>query len=176
MKNRYDCTFFKVSLIVFLILSFCLSVQIYAQDNMKIYHPLSGSVLLSLEYTETMSQTDYNSSIFNYGWRGSGEYFLPIYSNYFAGIRIYGGSAYLTGQKNSLLKAGLPPEFRTTIIYDGGGIEFGYRVNDKLYPYVFSGVTYLFSIPGITTATDFPTTQKVPFTPGLQLMQMLNSE
>ena len=133
--------------IIMLVLSLCNSDKMYAQDNKKIYHPLSGSLLLSLEYSETISQTDYSNSIFSYGWRGYGEYFLPIYKDIFAGIRAFGGSAYLTGKSPNFAAIGIPPAFRTTIIYEGAGVELGYKIADKMYPYVFGGATFLFFNP-----------------------------
>ncbi len=146
MKNFYSSLcYFSYFLIISLLLFF--SNISNAQENKRIYHPLSGSILLSLDYSETISETDYTNSIFSFGWRTEGEYFLPIYSNFFAGIRIYGGSAYLTGKEQSFSKIGLPTGFRTTIIYEGGGFEYGYRINEKIYPYIFVGGTNLFFDP-----------------------------
>ncbi len=148
MKNLYRSVSIAGRIFIILtVLSLCNPRRLYAQDNMKIYHPLSGSLLLSLEYTETISQTDYANSIFSFGWRGYGEYFLPIYKDIFAGIRAYGGSAYLTGKSQNFAQLGIPTAFRTTIIYEGGGVEFGYRITDKMYPYVFGGATFLYFNP-----------------------------
>ena len=128
-----------------LIISFLfLSGSSSAQDGKKIFHPLSGSVLLSLEYSTTVSQTDYNSSTFSFAWRGSGEYFLPINSNLFSGIRAYGGSGYLAGKRLELSNENLPPEFKTSILYGGIGVELGYRINEKLYPYIMPGINYIY--------------------------------
>ncbi len=148
---------------VFLILNifvFLLTTNLPAQENKKIYHPLSGSVLLSLEYSETISQTDYPSSNLSYGWRGYGEYFLPLYNNIFAGVRIYGGTGYLTGKKDSFLKAGLPPEFKTTILYIGEGVELGYKIGDNFYPYIFGGATSLFFDPRDPNGHKLPNNAK----------------
>jgi hypothetical protein len=135
----------KYSFIYILVLAFCFGISriSLAQENKNIYHPLTGTVLFSLEYSETISETDYNSNIFSYAWRGSGEYFLPIYSDLFSGIRVYGGTGYLTGKSSYLV----PPEFKTSIVYTGIGLEAGYRIKENFYPYVMAGISYLFFHP-----------------------------
>jgi hypothetical protein len=149
MKKILPPQFPKYSTIYLLVLIFCFGISRFslAQENKNIYHPLSGTVLLSLEYTETISETDYDSNIFNFAWRGSGEYFLPIYSNFFSGIRVYGGTGYLTGKRNALATLGYPAEFKTSIVYSGVGLELGYRIEEKFYPYAMAGINYLFFHP-----------------------------
>ena len=149
MKRILLPQFPKYSFIYILVLIFCFGISRFslAQENKNIYHPLAGTVVLSLEYSETISETDYDSNIFSFAWRGSGEYFLPIYSNFFSGIRVYGGTGYVTGKRNDLASIGRPTEYKTSIVYSGIGIELGYRIKPNFYPYVMAGINYLYFHP-----------------------------
>lgn len=136
--------FSKKKFSLFLIISlFLFSGYTFSQEGEKIYHPLSGTVVFSLDYTTTIGWTDYNSNVLNVAWRGSGEYFLPLYTNFFAGFRLYGGSGYVAGKRVVYS----PPEFKTSILYGGAGLEAGYRVEPNFYPYVMIGLNYLYFHP-----------------------------
>ena len=139
--SRLFGKFFYLSLIVFLL---GISGNSFAQEENKIYHPLTNSFLFSLDYTTTISETDYSSSNLSFAWRGSGEYFLPMYSNLFSGIRIFGGSGYLAGKNSLYASENIPTTFKTSIIYGGVGMELGYRVEEKFYPYMMAAVNYLY--------------------------------
>ena len=129
-----------ISLIIFVL---GISGTGFAQLGKNIYHPLSGTVLLSLELSPTISETDYNNSNFGLAWRGSGEYFLPLNSNFFSGIRVFGGSGYLTGKSNKYTIN----EFKTPILYGSVGLELGYRIDESFYPYVMAAANYLYFYP-----------------------------
>ena len=150
---RFFDKFFYLSLVIFLL---GISGNSFAQEENKIYHPLTNSVLLSLEYSTTISETDYDSNILSFAWRGSGEYFLPMYQNLFAGIRLYGGTGYLTGKRAEYASLGFPVEFKTSIVYAGLGIELGYRVEEKFYPYAMVGVNYLYFYPNDSNGLPLP--------------------
>ncbi len=139
--SRFFGKCFYLPLIIFLL---GISGNSFAQEEKNIYHPLTNSLLLSLEYTTTISETDYSSSNLNFAWRGSGEYFLPMYSNLFSGIRVYGGSGYLTGKNSLYASENIPVTFKTSIIYGGIGLELGYRLEEKFYPYIMVAENYLY--------------------------------
>ena len=103
------CPIFVLAIFFFLVM---LGNSFAQQEEKNIYHPLTNSFLFSLEYSTTFSGTDYNRNTASFGWRGSAEYFLPLYSDFFAGIRGYGGTGYLTGKRTEYPSLGFPLEFK----------------------------------------------------------------
>lgn len=150
MKKILTGSYFGKRPIFILITFFFLgsfSTAFAQQEEKNIYHPLTNSFLFALEYSTTFSETDYDRNIASFAWRGSAEYFLPLYSDFFAGIRGYGGTGYLTGKRDEYPSLGFPLEFKTSIDYIGAGIEGGYRVAQRFYPYAMVALTYLYFYP-----------------------------
>jgi len=171
---------FKSSLVALLLLLFCFSFGLYAQENIDTLHTQEnndtlytqksndslyvqenndsgfsgyfskGTLLLSLEYDINKSFTDYTTSnTISSGWRIMAKYILPIDNRFYYGWGLYGGFGTLTGADLALQNdpAGYPPQFSTSIVYFGLGLEFSYKVNPTFYPYAFFSLTDLFFQP-----------------------------
>ncbi len=137
----------KYSILAFIILVFIYSSLEFAQERKKIYQPLNGSVLLSLEGSATFTQTDYSTPNIDFAWRGLGEYYFNLYSRYFLGARLAGGTGYIAGKQLSYISQGISRSFQTSIYYAGVGVEFGYQATPQIFPYISIGLNTLFFDP-----------------------------
>lgn len=106
-------------------------------------HNFSGTVPISLVGLMTISQTDYKISQAGFGAIGTAEYFFPTYSSTFYGVRFFLGGQNLKGKDDNKT----PSEFVTDMIIFGGGLTAGYSLNDKIFPYVFAGVSNVWFSP-----------------------------
>jgi OOP family OmpA-OmpF porin len=148
---------FKSLLVAVVLLLFGFSHNLHAQGNNDsgFFNDLSnhlkkGTLLLSLEYDINKSFTDYTTSnTISGGWRIMGKYILPINNQFYFGWGLYGGFGTLTGADLPLQNdpRGYPPQFSTSIVNVGLGIEFSYKVNPTFYPYTFFSLTELFFQP-----------------------------
>jgi len=159
-KRLLNLRYSVLTIIIFLLLYTSFE---FAQDNKKIFQPLNGSVLLSLEGSSTFSQTDYQTSNIDFAWRGLGEYYFNLYSKYFLGMRLSGGTGFIAGKDASFVNQGISKSFQTSIYYAGVGIEFGYQVAPKIFPYISGGVNSLFFDPKYYSGGRLPNNAKNMF-------------
>ncbi len=106
-------------------------------------HNFSGTVPISLAANFTLGQTDYKMIKLGYGAVGMGEYFFPTYSPTIYGFRITIGGQTIAGRDN----AKSPTEFKTDIVFASSGLTAGYSFNDKVFPYIYAGVSNLWFSP-----------------------------
>ena len=122
-----------------------------------------GTPLFSLEYSINKSATDYTtSSTFSGGLRGIGKYILPINNKFYYGLGLYFGMGTLSGADLALQNDphGYPGQFSTSIFYYGLGVEFSYKVNEKIYPYTFFSMTQLYFQPEDIYGNKLPNNAK----------------
>lgn len=106
-------------------------------------HNFSGTLPVSLAGNLTYGQTDYSSAKFGLGGTGIAEYFFPTYSSTFYGLRFAITGETLKGKDN--LKT--PSEYKTDMLALGGGLVAGYSFLDKVFPYVYGGVSNVWFSP-----------------------------
>ena len=129
----------RAKLLLVIILLFFISSG-YAQEKEKrIIHPVMGTLSLSLESGITIPFTDYKNSQVGFAYRGSVGYYFNTYTNHFVGIKAFGGLGQIKGSDPNRTS----PEFKTDIAFVGAGINYGYRISEKVFPSVFAGLSYL---------------------------------
>ena len=129
----------RAKLLLVIILLFFISSG-YAQEKEKrIIHPVMGTLSLSLESGITIPFTDYKNSEVGFAYRGSVGYYFNTYTNHFVGIKAFGGLGQIKGSDPNRTS----PEFKTDIAFVGAGINYGYRISEKVFPSVFAGLSYL---------------------------------
>lgn len=107
------------------------------------YHAYSNTLVLTVEGAATWEQTDYSANTFDYLGKVALEYFLPSESRTSFGLRAFGGAGFISGRDNEQTIK----QFRTDIKYLGGGIVFIYSLGKRVFPYFFSGASYLWFDP-----------------------------
>lgn len=118
--------------------------QINAQINdTKIIHPLMGTVSISQVWGATFSFTDYSRSRTGLIWKTSIGYYFNTYSNDVVAIKVFGGKGYLSGE--DINKENV--KFNTPISILGLGMNYGYRVEESVFPSLFVGFSYLYFDP-----------------------------
>ncbi|MBT8379667.1 MAG: OmpA family protein [Ignavibacteria bacterium] len=105
----------------------------------KIFHPLMGSISLSIETGTTIGYTDYTNSKLDFVWRISGEYFFNTFTNHLVGFRGFAGSGMLGG--NDIRKE--PKDFKTDLRFFGAGFTYGYIISNKFSPTITTAFSYL---------------------------------
>ena len=138
-----------------------------------------GAPLFSLEYCINKSFTDYtSSSTVSGGWRGMGKYIMPISGGFYYGLGLYFGSGSLSGADLALQTdpRGYPGQFVTPIYYFGIGLEFSYKVNENIFPYMFLSMSNIFFQPEDIYGNPLPNNAKGSdiystrtFEPGIEL-------
>lgn len=128
---------------IFLILIFTLAFIRPQEKNTRRYHNFSGTVPISLVGVLTVGETDYKDIKIGLGAAGMVEYFFPTYSPTIYGFRFSFGGKNLKGQDN--LKS--PSEFKTDLIFLSGGLTAGYSFSNKVFPYVYGGVSNIWFSP-----------------------------
>ncbi len=127
------------SLLVIIILT---DWNLYGQISKNHFvHPHMGRITIAIEGGGVFGYTDYKSSNIDLIWRGSTEYFFNTYSRHLVGLKLFGGTGTLNG--NDLTKRPLPTDFKTSLVFYGGGLTYGYLVGDALFPTLFVGVSNL---------------------------------
>lgn len=116
------------------------TVNVHAQyiPN-NIFHPFTGTMVFSVEGGPTAALTDYKNIRYDYNGRASLEYFFPFYSKSVFGLRALGGAGFIKGHDTKFT----PADFRTDLTYFGGGVVYGISIAEAVFPYVFTGATYL---------------------------------
>lgn len=130
--------------IVIAVILIILTTSIFAQKrSSRRDHAFSGTLVLSVEGGPTMGFTDYKTQKLDYAAKGMMEYFVPTSSASAFGIRAFGGGGYVTGR--DALKT--PTEFRTDVLFGGGGLVYAVSLGDAIFPYLFAGGSYLLFNP-----------------------------
>lgn len=124
-----------------LLLFFTTAFAQYHRDD--VYHPFTGTLVLSFEGGATYGMTDYKDFTLDYIGRGSVEYFFPTYTKSTFGLKAFGGTGYLKGKDAAIT----PNEFRTTLQYAGGGIVYNLSIGEIIFPYLSVGASYLWFDP-----------------------------
>jgi len=102
-------------------------------------HPLSKSILLSLEGGSNYSLTDYESTDLGLNIGGSLEYYFPTSSQSIFGLKLSLSQQIISGSDNNL---GLPVDFETTLRRFGLGVNYSYAISEKILPFVSVGLSY----------------------------------
>ncbi len=152
----------------FLLFGFVLNSYAQESDSSGTFHHVSehikrGELLLSAEYSLTLSSTDYaTSSTISSAWRGMGKYIFPIFNQFYFGPGVFIGTGTLTGADVPLENdpRGFPGQFRTPISYVGLGLELSYKTDLNLTPYVFLSLTELFFQPEDSFGDKLPNNAK----------------
>lgn len=118
----------------------------FAQYNLK-YHPFSGTIGITAEFGGTLAKTDFNKNKIDFLGKANVEYFFPTTNAGIFGLRIYGGGGYIAGQGGATSNYPLITEFRTDLLFVGGGISYNLQADESIFPYVFAGISYLFFNP-----------------------------
>lgn len=141
----------NISLLIILFAS--ITFGQYGRDN--VYHPFTGTLVLSFEGGLTHGLTDYKDFTYDYIGKGSLEYFFPTYSKSTFGLKAFGGTGFLKG-KDALLT---PKEFRTTLNFAGGGIVYNLSIAEAIFPYLSVGASYLWFNPLGNDGNPLPNNQ-----------------
>src|SRR4030042_5183229 len=127
-----------------LLIILCVNAIVLPQPIRGVYYnAYSKTLVLTVEGASTWEQTDYSGNTFDYLGKASLEYFLPSESRTSIGLRTFGGVGFISGKDNEQTVK----QFRTDINYLGGGIVFMYFLGKGVFPYFFSGVSYLWFEP-----------------------------
>jgi outer membrane protein OmpA-like peptidoglycan-associated protein len=130
--------------ILVILFTFTLGVSPQKQNTRRT-HNFSGTVPVTLSGIVTLAQTDYKITQASYGAEGMVEYFLPRYSSSILGFRISLAGCKLAGRDNS--KTDVSPQFRTDVLALGAGVTAGYSFKDKIFPFIYAGVSNLWFSP-----------------------------
>jgi len=146
----------KLSLLLLIILFLFSPYQVNSQvKHKRIIHPLTGTVSLSLGSGITIPFTDYNNSPVGYIWKGSASYYFSTYTNNFVAIKVFGGMGLLKGDDtNKDISI-----YNTPISFFGAGVSYGYRIEEKLFPYLFAGLSYLHFDPEDMNGNKMPSNE-----------------
>ena len=115
----------------------------FSQSKTQRYNPFAGTVVFSIEGGTTLESTDYAGLGIDYIGRASLEYFFETKAQSGFGLRLFGNAGFLSGTDETLD----PSQFRTSISSLGGGVVFILSLNDKVFPYLFAGISNLWFDP-----------------------------
>ncbi len=139
------------SLLVFFLILF-IPCQINSQiKDIKIIHPLMGTVSLSLASGITIPFTDYANSRQGFIWKGAAGYYFTTYTNNFVAM-VFGGTGFLKGKDRNKANT----EFNTPISLFGAGINYGYQIEESFFPSLFAGLSYIHFDPEDSTGNKMP--------------------
>ncbi len=124
-----------------LILSIIASNFTFSQSTAT--SPLKGRLLLSFNGAVTLPKTDYAITIPAPMGIGAIEYYFDINSKSTFGVRFFGGMGVLEGSDNNRI----PDEFSDGIFFFGGGLTYGYAINNQFVPYLFGGASNIWYNP-----------------------------
>ncbi|MFZ1290658.1 MAG: OmpA family protein [Melioribacteraceae bacterium] len=111
---------------------------IFAQ-NYKDVHPLSNSLLLTLEVGPNYGLTDYEKSNLGLSYLGGIEYYLPTHNKSAFGLKLNVSQQNISGEENFL---GLPNTYSTDINAAGLGIIYSNSFSKVFCPYISAGASY----------------------------------
>jgi OOP family OmpA-OmpF porin len=135
------------TLIVIIVAVFAFPSSIFCQKSgIKLYHPLSGKIGISLEGGTNLTFSDFREDGFDYAARLLGEYFFPTTGVGAWGIRLYSGGGYLAGSGGTNSRPELE-SFRTPVLIVGGGVGYYVVLANTVLPYASAGIAYLYYDP-----------------------------
>lgn len=114
-----------------------------AQTIQRFSHPLSNSLLISLEGGSNYSFTDYENSEFGLSFGGSLEYYLPTNNKSVFGFKIIAGKEFIKGNENNLGLKTPADIYNTESTNLGLGLLYSYAINNKFLPYTNLNISYL---------------------------------
>ena len=121
-------------------LLFFISSQNSVAQQVRIVHPLSKSILVTLDGGGNYAFSDYENSDFGINLGGSIEYYFPTNSMHIFGTKLSFAHLNLSGSNNNL---GLPEIYDTQIMKLGAGLTYSYAVNSRMIPFGYLGTSYL---------------------------------
>jgi len=114
--------------------------QVYGQTDYKYLHPLSKSILLTLEGGSNYSFSDYEESDLGIVFGGSLEYYFPSEKRGAFGLKLSLAQQYISGSSNNL---GLPTSFDTDIRKMGLGLTYSIAATNRFLPFFSIGGSYI---------------------------------
>lgn len=127
----------KLSFII--VLTLMLNSFLLAQSPKMNYHPLSNSILLSLEGGGNLSFSDYESSDIGISFGGGLEYFFPTDGPNAFGLKLSMAQQKFSGNLNNL---GLPDIFDTEARRISASFLYSYKISKEILPFVNFGFSY----------------------------------
>ena len=139
--NKMNTTAYKKIFphLLFLLILFLPNKMNAQLKDTKVIHPLMGTVSISQVCGATFNSTDYSKSRTGLIWKTSVGYYFNTYSNDFVAIKVFGGKGYLSGE--DINKENI--KFNTPISFFGTGVNYGYRIEERFFPSLFAGFSYL---------------------------------
>lgn len=121
-----------------------LPVLLFSQPSKnRVYHPFTGTAVLTLEGGATYGFTDYKDFSLDYLGKTSLEYYLPLYAKSAFGMRISGAGGYIKGKDANRT----PAEIKTDLTSVGASVVYLLSVKEVFFPYFSGGVSYLWFNP-----------------------------
>lgn len=121
-----------------LLLMLFLPLAVFGQSK-DIYHPFTGTLVLSVGGGPTLGMTDYTDFNLDYMGMASLEYFFPTYSKSSLGIKAFGAYGYLKATDAALT----PNEVRTDLLYYGGALVYNLSIGEVFFPQFSAGASIL---------------------------------
>jgi hypothetical protein len=124
------------------------------------YHPLSNAFGITVELGGTIPKTDYKIDELDINSRLLLEYYFPSRSIHAFGIRLIGGSGFLSGEvfSNEIVYPPAPDYFRTGFLFLGGGFVYAIRLGNGV-PYASATIAYTTFDPGDGSGNQLPNNQ-----------------
>jgi len=145
----------KRLILVVLVLS---AVFVHSQEKKLKYHAFSGTLMIGVEGGMTLGFTDYSDVRPQVLGRGVLEYFFPTTSAGIFGIKAFALGGYVSGKDADIDPNLGPSVFRSAVTRFGGGISYTFSVGEKVFPYVFAGVSYGWINPKDENNNELPYT------------------
>jgi len=124
------------------------------------YHPLSNAFGITVELGGTIPKTDYKIDELDINSRLLLEYYFPSRSIHAFGIRLIGGSGFLSGEvfSDEIVYPPAPDYFRTGFLFLGGGFVYAIRLGNGV-PYASATIAYTTFDPGDGSGNQLPNNQ-----------------
>ena len=117
------------------------------KSNLNKYHPLSGTVGLSLDGGFTYTRSDFRNADFDITGRLMLDYNFPTTQIGTWGLRAIGGAGYLSGSDGASSQYPELENFRTDILSLGGGVSYTLAVSNYFLPFASGMLSYLYYNP-----------------------------
>ena len=136
---------FTLLLLMLLSISQFIMAQDLAQTPKQ--NSMSNVVGVTVDGGITLAFTDYKTSVINYMWKGSIEYYFPSTSTGNFGLRGFGETGYISGRGAPQGSGNLTDKFTTNVNMIGGGLMYAISIDDDVYPWLALGVSNLWVYP-----------------------------
>lgn len=141
-------------LILFMII---VSESAFTQNkNGRSFHPLSDKFGIGLEGGLTYTKSDFKNSEIDAIAKFHFDFYFPTYNSASFGLRAFGGYGYLAGEDTLRYNLRFIENFKTEIIFLGGGVTFNYAVSNSFIPYISLGAAYMYFDPRDRSGNDLP--------------------